>query len=99
MNTSFTGENIHDFVCLLSFIFCLLYLKEAYEEFKHVLLALIFHENDQASPVANEVYIILTENATDSYCIELQVIEDSIRTNMMYLGLPIYKFDVPGHEL
>lgn len=27
---------------------------EAYEEFKHVLLALIFHENDQTSPVANE---------------------------------------------
>ncbi|XP_020257521.1 uncharacterized protein LOC109834044 isoform X2 [Asparagus officinalis] len=27
---------------------------EAYEEFKHVLLALIYHEKDQMSPVANE---------------------------------------------
>ncbi|KFK28365.1 hypothetical protein AALP_AA8G505900 [Arabis alpina] len=27
---------------------------EAYEEFKHVLLALIYDENDQSSPVANE---------------------------------------------
>lgn len=32
-----------------------MYLKEAYEEFKHVLLALIYDENDQTSPVANEV--------------------------------------------
>lgn len=29
--------------------------KEAYEEFKHVLLAFIYDKDDQASPVANEV--------------------------------------------
>lgn len=32
-----------------------LYFKEAYEEFKHVLLAFIYDKNDQSSPVANEV--------------------------------------------
>lgn len=32
-----------------------LVLKEAYEEFKHVLLALIYDRNDNNSPVANEV--------------------------------------------
>lgn len=30
-------------------------MKEAYEEFKHVLLALIYGKDDQSSPVANEV--------------------------------------------
>lgn len=29
--------------------------KEAYEEFKHVLLAFIYDKDDQASPVASEV--------------------------------------------
>lgn len=29
--------------------------KEAYEEFKHVLLAFIYDKDDQTSPVANEV--------------------------------------------
>lgn len=29
--------------------------KEAYEEFKHVLLAFIYDKDDQSSPVANEV--------------------------------------------
>ena len=32
-----------------------LYFKEAYEEFKHVLLAFIYDKDDQSSPVANEV--------------------------------------------
>lgn len=32
-----------------------IYLKEAYEEFKHVLLALIYDKSDQTSPVAHEV--------------------------------------------
>lgn len=30
-------------------------LKEAYEEFKHVLLAFIYDKDDQSSPVADEV--------------------------------------------
>jgi hypothetical protein len=29
--------------------------KEAYEEFKHVLLAFIYDKEDKTSPVANEV--------------------------------------------
>lgn len=31
------------------------YLKEAYEEFKHILLALVYGEEDKNSPVASEV--------------------------------------------
>lgn len=34
--------------------------KEAYEEFKHVLLALIYDKDDQSSPVANEVGFFLS---------------------------------------
>lgn len=30
-------------------------MKEAYEEFKHALLALIYDKEDENSPVANEV--------------------------------------------
>lgn len=33
--------------------------KEAYEEFKHVLLAFIYDKDDQASPVASEVRYFL----------------------------------------
>lgn len=33
----------------------LLHMKEAYEEFKHVLLAFIYDKEDQASPVVSEV--------------------------------------------
>lgn len=44
------------FLFLLIHFFTFLFLfKEAYEEFKHVLLALIFDKDDQTSPVANEV--------------------------------------------
>ena len=32
--------------------------KEAYEEFKHVLLAFIYDKDDQTSPVVNEVRIL-----------------------------------------
>lgn len=31
------------------------YLKEAYEEFKHILLALVYDEEDKNSPVVSEV--------------------------------------------
>lgn len=33
--------------------------KEAYEEFKHILLALVYDKNDRSSPVANEVLCII----------------------------------------
>jgi len=33
--------------------------KEAYEEFKHVLLAFIYDKDDKTSPVANEVSVLI----------------------------------------
>ncbi|KAF6145292.1 hypothetical protein GIB67_006690, partial [Kingdonia uniflora] len=41
-------------------------LQEAYEEFKHVLLALIYGKDDQTSPVANEVDIQALVHAMES---------------------------------
>ncbi|KAF6158751.1 hypothetical protein GIB67_040265 [Kingdonia uniflora] len=37
--------------------------QEAYEDFKHVLLALIYGKDDQTSPVANEVARLFNEAA------------------------------------
>ena len=34
-----------------------IYIKEAYEEFKHALLALIYDKEDGKSPAANEVIL------------------------------------------
>ncbi|KAF6161216.1 hypothetical protein GIB67_042355 [Kingdonia uniflora] len=60
------------FVAILSFAFRVAVLvdlpslQEAYEEFKHVLLALIYGKDDQTSPVANEVDIQALVHAMES---------------------------------
>ncbi|KAI8542175.1 hypothetical protein RHMOL_Rhmol08G0118400 [Rhododendron molle] len=65
---------------------------EAYEEFKHVLLALIFDKDDQTSPVANEVGYNL--------CMELAV--DGVLVNETKYDLAAYlwserrRFDIAG---
>lgn len=58
---SFTGRLDYLAVDSLFLLFlsdiCFSGLKEAYEEFKHVLLALIYDKDDKNSPVASEVFM------------------------------------------
>lgn len=48
-----------------SILMVVIVFKEAYEEFKHVLLAFIYDKDDKASPVANEVGL----NSTFTVCL------------------------------
>lgn len=53
-----SGSSLEKVLCVYTVVLMnvqLFYLKEAYEEFKHILLALVYDEDDKNSPVANEV--------------------------------------------
>lgn len=65
--------------------------KEAYEEFKHVLLAFIYDKDDQSSPVANEVgSIIIVVAAVVFLYYSSHYLCSVLSTSLFYILLLVY---------